>query len=129
MKRIVLLLIAIATMAGILSFTPSISGDTGRETSPIYGVAIPARYRDWKLISVSEIAAGDHSQLRAEFGNDIAIKAFQEGKLPFPDGTIIAAQHWTKKSSPESDKVLTLLPMVAGVGNGPGPPVREGGVK
>lgn len=66
------------------------------------------------MIAVSEIAAGDHSQLRAEFGNNIAIQAFQQGKLPFPDGTIIAAQHWVKQSSPENDKILALLPMVAG---------------
>jgi hypothetical protein len=55
------------------------------------------------LIAVSEIGAGDKSQLRAKFGNDIAIKALQEGKLPFPDGSIIAAQHWTKESSADKD--------------------------
>lgn len=82
--------------------------------SPIYGITIPDGYRDWKLIAVSEIGAGDHSQLRAEFGNEIAIKAFQQGKLPFPDGSIVAAQHWTKESSAENDKVLALLPMVGG---------------
>jgi hypothetical protein len=67
------------------------------------------------LIAVSEIGAGDHSQLRAEFGNDIA-KAFQEGKLPFPDSSIIAAQHWTRESAPDNDKVMILLPMAAGAG-------------
>lgn len=117
MKRSGSLLIAVATVAGIVSLTFPLSGQTDGEASPIYGITIPAGYRDWKLISVSEIAAGDHSQLRAEFGNDIAIKAFQEGKLPFPDGAIVAAQHWTKESSPENDKVLTLLPMVAGAGS------------
>ena len=47
-----------------------------------------------------------HKQLRAQLGNDTAIKAFQEGKLPFPDGAIIAALHWNEVSSDESDKVL-----------------------
>jgi Cytochrome P460 len=117
MKRIVSLLIAMAMVTGIVFFTRPISGDTDRGAAPIYGITIPAGYREWKLISVSEIAAGYHSQLRAEFGNDIAIKAFQQGKLPFPDGAIIAAQHWTKASSPENDKVLTRLPMVAGAGS------------
>jgi len=28
------------------------------------------------------------TSLRAQFGNDIAIKAFREGTLPFPDGAI-----------------------------------------
>jgi hypothetical protein len=117
MKRMVYLLIVVAIVAGGVAFTPPTSGHPDEQASPIYGVTIPAGYRDWKLIAVSEIAAGDRGQLRAEFGNDIAIKAFQEGTLPFPDGSIIAAQHWTKESSPGNDKVLTLLPMVAGLGN------------
>jgi len=117
MKRMVFLLIVAAIVAGVVAFTAPTTGHPDEQASPIYGVTIPAGYRDWKLIAVSEIAAGDKGQLRAEFGNDIAIEAFQEGKLPFPDGTIIAAQHWTKESSPGNDKVLTLLPMVAGAGN------------
>ena len=117
MKRIAFLMVAVATVTGVVSSTFTPSGRADEQASPIYGVTIPAGYRDWKLIAVSEIAAGDRGQLRAEFGNDIAIKAFQEGTLPFPDGTIIAAQHWTKESSPENDKVLTLLPMVAGAGS------------
>jgi hypothetical protein len=62
--------------------------------SPIYGITIPAGYRDWRLISVAHLAGNKLKQLRAQLGNDIAIKAFREGKLPFPDGTIIAALHW-----------------------------------
>ncbi len=45
-------------------------------------------------------------QLRAQLGNDIAIKAFREGTLPFPDGAMIAALHWNEASSDENDKVL-----------------------
>ena len=45
-------------------------------------------------------------QLRAQLGNDIAIKAFREGTLPFPDGTIIAALHWKEAASEENNKVL-----------------------
>ena len=47
-------------------------------------------------------------QLRAQLGNDIAIKAYREGKLPFPDGAIIAALHWNEVSSEENDKVLAI---------------------
>lgn len=36
---------------------------------------------------------------------------------PYPDGAIILAQHWTMGSSPKNDKVLTLLPIVAGAGS------------
>src|SRR5262249_50757880 len=74
--------------------------------SPIYGITIPAGYRDWRLISVSHLAGGSLKQLRAQLGNDIAIKAFREGKLPFPDGAIIAALHWNEVASDENNKVL-----------------------
>jgi len=74
--------------------------------SPIYGITIPAGYRDWRLISVTHLAGNKLKQLRAQLGNDIAIKAFREGKLPFPDGAIIAALHWNEAASDENDKVL-----------------------
>jgi hypothetical protein len=75
-----------------------------RNASPIYGITIPAGYRDWRLISVARLTGGNLKQLRAQLGNDIAIKAFL--KLPFPDGTIIAALHWNEASSDENSKVL-----------------------
>jgi hypothetical protein len=74
--------------------------------SPIYGVTIPFGYRDWKLIAVNHLVIGKVDQLRAQLGNDIAIKAFKEKKLPFPDGSIIAALHWTHVPSEEADKDL-----------------------
>jgi Cytochrome P460 len=87
----------------------------GSEASPIYGVTIPAGYRDWHLISVGHLvggslnlAGGDLKQLRAQLGNDIAIKAFREGKLPFPDGAVIAALHWNEVSSDGNNKVLAI---------------------
>jgi hypothetical protein len=78
--------------------------------SPIYGVTIPAGYRDWRVISVAHLAdaGGKLKQLRAQMGNDVAIKAFREGKRPFPDGSIIAALHWNELSSEDNDKVLAI---------------------
>ena len=78
--------------------------------SPIYGVTIPAGYRQWRLIAINHLVGreGKPKQLRAQLGNDIAINAFEEGKLPFPDGTIIAALHWNEVSSEENDKVLAV---------------------
>jgi hypothetical protein len=115
MRRSAYLLLAVlAASCFVASLSPA-SGQADEPSSPIYGVTIPAGYRDWKLIAVSEIAAGEKSQLRAEFGNDIAIKAFKDGTLPFPDGSIVIAQHWTKDSSPGNDKVLSMVPMVAGL--------------
>ena len=74
--------------------------------SPIYGVTLPEGYRDWKVISVGRLKTDKINQLRAQLGNDIAIKALKEGTLPFPDGAIIAALHWTYVPSEENDKVL-----------------------
>jgi hypothetical protein len=81
--------------------------------SPIYGVTIPAGYRDWRLVSVGRLSAGNLKQLRAQLGNEIAIKAYREGKLPFPDGAIIAALHWNEVSSDENNKVLVSAPSIA----------------
>jgi hypothetical protein len=76
--------------------------------SPIYGVTIPPGYRDWRLISVKQLTGegGKLKQLRAQLGNDIAIKAFREGTVPFPDGAIIAALHWNEVSADADNKVL-----------------------
>jgi ABC-type sugar transport system substrate-binding protein len=108
MKRIACLAIAAATAAGAVAFMLPASGQVNREASPIYGVTIPPGYRDWHLISVKRLtgAGGKLRQLRAQLGNDIAIKAFREGTLPFPDGAIIAALHWNEDSSAADDKVL-----------------------
>jgi hypothetical protein len=44
--------------------------------------------------------------LRAVLGNDMAIKAYREGKLPFPDGTIIARLAWSYVPLEESSKAF-----------------------
>ena len=107
MKRVGFLLLAVATLAGIVAYMAHASGQSDGDSSPIYGVKIPAGYRDWKLIAVDHLlVAGKADQLRAQLGNDIAIKALKEGKVPFPDGTIIAAIHWTRVPSEDNNKVL-----------------------
>ncbi len=107
MKRITFFLLAVATLAGIVAYMAHASGQPDGDSSPVYGVKIPAGYRDWKLIAVDHLlVAGKADQLRAQLGNDIAIKAFKEGKVPFPDGTIIAAIHWTRVPSEDNNKVL-----------------------
>jgi cytochrome P460 len=111
MKRIAFLLIAVATVAGVVAFTAPASGHADEAASPIaspiYGVKIQAGYRDWKLIAVDQLLIpGMADQLRAQFGNDLAIKAFKEGTLPFPDGAIIAATHWTRVPSENNNEVL-----------------------
>jgi hypothetical protein len=107
MKRISFLLLAVAPLAGIVAYMPHASGQSVGDSSPIYGVKIPAGYRDWKVIAVANLLVpGKLDQLRAQFGNDIAIKAYKEGTLPFPDGSIIVAKHWTRVPSELNNKVL-----------------------
>jgi Cytochrome P460 len=95
MQRIIFLLVGVAALA-LAADDPAV---------PAYVTKIPAGYRDWKLISVAHEEGSLHS-LGAMLGNDIAIKAYREGKLPFPDGTIIAALHYTHVPSEENDKVF-----------------------
>jgi hypothetical protein len=83
-------------------------GQPNSDAAPIYGIEVPAGYRDWQLISVKRLtgAAGKIHQLRAELSNNVAAEAFRNGRLPFPDGSIIAALHWNEASSDADNKVL-----------------------
>jgi hypothetical protein len=108
MRRIIIAIVAAGALAGLASYLGPASGQADREASPIYGIRMPTGYRDWQLISVNHLAGGNLKQVRAQLGNDIAMKAFREGKLPFPDGTIIAALHWNEVSSEENDRVLAM---------------------
>ena len=107
MNRIGFLLFAVATLAGAVAHKAHASGQSDGESSPIYGVTIPAGYRDWKVIAADNLLVpGKFDQVRVQLGNEIAIKAFKEGTLPFPDGTIIAAIHWNRVPSEFNNKVL-----------------------
>src|SRR3984885_15306900 len=109
MKRTIFVLLAVVTVAGIVAGIAKASRQSDGDSSPIYGVKIPAGYRDWQLIAVKQLLfAGKGEQLRAQLGNDIAIKAFKEGTLPFPDGAMIAAIHWTRVPSEDNNKVLDV---------------------
>ncbi len=105
MKGITLLLVAVAAVVGVVAFTSHASGQADDEAAPLFGIKIPPGYRDWKLISVAH-EEGTLNDLRAVLGNDVAIKAYREGRLPFPDGTIIARLAWSYVPSEENDKVF-----------------------
>jgi Cytochrome P460 len=107
MRRIGVVLIAVIALAGAVTYMAPASGQADGQASPIYGVTIPAGYRDWRLIAVDQLLVpGKADQLRAQLGNDIAIKAFKKRQVPFPDGAIIVAIHWTRVPSENNDKVL-----------------------
>jgi hypothetical protein len=73
--------------------------------APIYGIKIPEGYRDWTLISVARVGA-PLNDMRAKLGNEIAIRAYREGKMPFPDGTIIARLAWKQAASEEDNQAV-----------------------
>jgi hypothetical protein len=104
-QKIAFLLVAIAVVATVVASTARASGHADDQAEPIFGIKIPPGYRDWKLISVAH-EEGNLNDLRAVLGNDVAIKAYREGKLPFPDGTIIARLAWSYVPSEENNKVF-----------------------
>jgi hypothetical protein len=76
--------------------------------APIYGIKIPQGYRDWRMISAG-IVGTPVNDVRVKLGNDIAIKAFRDDRLPFPDGTIIARLAYKQITSEENNKALGHL--------------------
>jgi len=105
MKGFAYLLIAVVAMTGVVVYMAHASGRSDEEADPIFGIKIPPGYRDWKLISVAH-EEGNLNDLRALLGNDLAIKAYREGKLPFPDGSMIARLAWSYVPSEENNKVF-----------------------
>jgi hypothetical protein len=105
MKRFTFLLVAVATLAGVFVWVAPAVGHTDNDAAPIYVTKIPAGYRDWRWIS-SAHEEGNLNSIGAVLGNDIAIKAYREGKLPFPDGAIVAALHYRHVASEENNKVF-----------------------
>jgi Cytochrome P460 len=117
MRPIALVVVAVAVtaIAGIATHMESASGQSNGDAAPIYGVRIPPGYRDWRLISIKRLTGKqltgtgrELKQLRAELGNDLAIKAYRDGILPFPDGAIIAALHWNEDSSDSDNQALAV---------------------
>ena len=71
------------------------------DASPIYGVRIPSRYRDWTLVAPAQEAA-PLDELRATVGNRSALRAYRTGKTrPFPDGTVLVKLAWKHTASPD----------------------------
>jgi Cytochrome P460 len=105
MKRITLLLATVVVFVGLIAFTAPASLHADGAASPIYVTTIPPGYRDWRFISVSH-EAGKLNSIGAVLGNDVAINAYRAGTLPFPDGAIIAALHYTHSPSAENNKVF-----------------------
>src|SRR5277367_3412181 len=105
MKGFAHLLVVVVAMTGVVGYMAHAYGRSDGEADPIFGIKIPSGYRDWKLISVAH-EEGNLNDLRALLGNDVAIKAYREGKIPFPDGAIIARLAWSYVPSEENNRAF-----------------------
>ena len=105
MKRSTLSLFAVATLAGLCAFSAPVSLHAEPEAAPIFLTKIPPGYRDWRLVSVAR-EAGGLNDIRAILGNDVAIRAYREGTLPFPDGAVIARLAWSYDASEENNALF-----------------------
>ena len=87
MKRAAIGLLFVLIAGAVLASTERVPDQTDGGGAPIYGVKIPTGYRDWKLISVAH-EEGKLNDIRAILGNDIALEAYRDVRIPFPDGTM-----------------------------------------
>ena len=101
MRSIGFLLTTTALLAGV--FVASAQTEGG--AAPVYGIRIPSEYRNWTMISVAEVGS-PLNDIRAKLGNDLAIRAYREGKTSFPDGAIIARLAYKLVTSEENNKVF-----------------------
>jgi len=62
------------------------------------GIALIKEYRSWQVIAPSY--RPDKGHIRVVLGNETAVKAFREGKRPFPDGTIFVKVAWNAVKHP-----------------------------
>jgi hypothetical protein len=105
MKRIALVLAAVAAVACVVAATAPSSQPADEAAAAIAGGKLPNGYRDWRLISVAR-EEGTLDDIRAVLGNDGAIKAYRGAKPSFPDGAIIARLAWSYDASAENNKTF-----------------------
>ena len=102
MRQIAYLMVTVAMMTVVVA--PG-TGHPDDQAAPIFLSNIPSGYRDWRVISVAH-EEGNLNSFAVILGNDVAIKGYREGKLPYPDGTIIAALHYRHVLSEENNQVF-----------------------
>jgi hypothetical protein len=105
MKPIAYMIAAAMVLTGGIIYRGLAPARADVAAASAFGVTPPPGYRDWRLISVAH-EEGKLNDIRAILGNNIAIKAYREGTLPFPDGAIIARLAWNYTSSEENNKAF-----------------------
>jgi hypothetical protein len=116
-KHITFFVLALAAIAGLVIFAVPAPGHADEASVP-YVTEIPKGYRDWRWIA-SAHEEGDLNSIGAVLANNVAFKAFQEGKYPYPDGSVIAALHYKIVPSDENNKVFGKVQSFV-----PGPPTN-----
>lgn len=91
--------VAWAETLAVAQVASSVSNEPGRITE------LPRGYRSFELISVAH-EAGSLNDIRAVLGNSIAMQAYQSGKRPFPDGSIIVRLAYKYVPSEQNNQVF-----------------------
>jgi hypothetical protein len=73
MKKITFLLIAAATLGGVVFFIAPVFGHADQGTAPVFVTTIPAGFRDWRLVSVAH-EAGNLNDLRALYNESFGFR-------------------------------------------------------
>jgi len=93
MKRFMLMVVAAgAAGGGLASLSPEIGRAEVAPASPIFGVRVPDGYRQWELIAPSQ----SPDEIKGIVGNETALKAYRDSKLPFPDSSILVKLSWKR---------------------------------
>jgi hypothetical protein len=104
MKRFAM--VSAVMTACFIATVPFVAGRAANdEADPVFGIKMPAGYRDWRLISIAH-EEGSLNDLRAVLGNDVAIDAYRQDGKEFPNGAIIARLAWEYVPSEENNKVF-----------------------
>ena len=98
-------LVALAATACVAIVIAPTADHADEQPAAPFVTEIPHGYRGWNWIS-SAHEAGNLNSMGAVLGNDVAITAYREGKIPFPDGAVIAALHYRIVPSEENNKVF-----------------------
>jgi len=70
------------------------------------GLAFIPDYKNWKVVSSTD--RFDNHTMREILGNNVAIKAIEEGHInPWPDGTVFAKVTWAQPAPDESGVIKT----------------------
>jgi len=117
-SAVLMVAVSLCIVIGLAWAAQDKTGSAAGSGTAVYLTTAPDGYRDWKVISVAH-EAGSLNSFGAILGNDAAIKAYRDGKLPFPDGAIIAALHYRFVPSEENNKVFGQAQSFV-----PGPPTN-----